>query len=292
MAYGGPGTLLTLSGRLLTPIGLAMAQEKKGQPMDIGKPLFLQISDAHIGFNKEATPDVATTLKQTIDLVTSMPAKPALAIHTGDITQLSKAQDFDLTSQLLFGLPVSKLHTVTPKHDVTDGSGAEYFNRLSKAPDNKDNCSFDHDDVHFVGLVNVMHFKSNVLDGFGEDQLAWLEQEISRAVHRSRSSHTCPCGRSTNLGGGETGDAPQATGYLQYLGSLTVLNGHIHHIASKVRGNIAFHTARSIAFPQPPPGSIGPLTVARHQLPRMPGVTTVSFAGHPGGAAVHDSTIA
>jgi len=35
---------------------------------------------------------------------------------------------------------------------------------------------------------------------------------------------------------------------------VTVLNGHIHQIIQKVEGNIAFHTARSTAFPQPAPG--------------------------------------
>src|ERR1700739_1713292 len=85
-AYGGLGTLLTLPGGMLTPIDLPVAQEKKGQSVDIGKPWFLQISDTHIGFNNEATPDVSGALRQTIDLVKSMPTKPALAIHTGDIT--------------------------------------------------------------------------------------------------------------------------------------------------------------------------------------------------------------
>ena len=53
-------------------------------------PLFLQISDTHIGFNKDANPDVAGTLKETIALVNAMPMRPALTIHTGDITHLSK----------------------------------------------------------------------------------------------------------------------------------------------------------------------------------------------------------
>ena len=57
--------------------------------------LFLQISDTHIGFNKEANPDVAGTLKQTIALVNAMKTRPALTIHTGDITHLSSAAEFD-----------------------------------------------------------------------------------------------------------------------------------------------------------------------------------------------------
>ncbi len=70
MAYGGAGTLFALSGGVFTPIELAMAraydETKEGKSW--GKPLFVQISDTHIGFNKEANPDVNGTLIQTIDM--------------------------------------------------------------------------------------------------------------------------------------------------------------------------------------------------------------------------------
>src|ERR1700759_2954787 len=115
LAFGGAGTLFTLSGGVLAPIGLAQAATSKPS----GVPLFLQISDSHIGFNKEANPDVAGTLKQTIDFVNAMPVKPALTIHTGDITHLSKPAQFDLASQLLAGLNAGDLHTVPGEHDVT-----------------------------------------------------------------------------------------------------------------------------------------------------------------------------
>ena len=55
MAFGGVGTLFALSGGVFTPINLAMArtydESKEGKAL--GKPLFVQISDTHIGFNKE-----------------------------------------------------------------------------------------------------------------------------------------------------------------------------------------------------------------------------------------------
>lgn len=100
-------------------------------------PLFLQISDTHIGFNKEANPDVAGTLQETIDLVNSMPVKQALTIHTGDITHLSKPAEFDLAAQLLSGLKITELHTVPGEHDVTDGPGTEYSKRFGQASDNQ-----------------------------------------------------------------------------------------------------------------------------------------------------------
>ena len=61
MAYGAAGTAFVLVGGVFTPVDLAMAAETgKGGTTSV-KPLFVQISDTHIGFNKEANPDVAGT---------------------------------------------------------------------------------------------------------------------------------------------------------------------------------------------------------------------------------------
>ncbi len=68
LAFGGAGTMFTLSGGIVSPISLASAATVPA----IGKPLFLQISDTHIGFNKDANPDVAGTLKKTIALVNAL----------------------------------------------------------------------------------------------------------------------------------------------------------------------------------------------------------------------------
>ena len=84
LAFGGVGTVFVLAGGILTPVELALAATAKDSATASGVPLFLQISDSHIGFNKEANPDVAGTLRQTIDFVNAMPVKPALTIHTGD----------------------------------------------------------------------------------------------------------------------------------------------------------------------------------------------------------------
>ncbi|HXN79459.1 MAG TPA: metallophosphoesterase, partial [Steroidobacteraceae bacterium] len=99
MAFGGAGTLFALAGGVLTPIDLAVAADERLGAARLGKPLFVQISDTHIGFNKEANPDVSGTLTQTIQLINAMPQQPALMIHTGDITHLSKPAEFDLAQQ-------------------------------------------------------------------------------------------------------------------------------------------------------------------------------------------------
>ena len=297
LAFGGAGTLFVLSGGVLAPLDLAVAASRKSPAAMAGIPLFLQISDTHIGFNKDANPDVAGTLKQTIDLVNAMPVKPALTIHTGDITHLSKPQEFDAAAQLISGLSITELHTVPGEHDITDGQGTEYFSRFGQASANKGYYSFDHSGVHFVGLVNVMNFKPNGLGGFGNDQLEWLEQDL-----KGRSASTpivvfahMPMWTIYEPWGWGTGDADQATSYLKRFGSVTVLNGHIHQIVQKVEGNITFHTARSTAYPQPSAGvgpGPGPLKVPSDQLPKMLGITSVKVLTHPLSAALTDTTLA
>src|SRR5258708_30814844 len=119
LAYGGAGTLFPLSSRIFTPIDLAMAGTDKQGAARLGKPLFVQISDTHIGFNKDANPDVNGTLDQTITMLNGMPQQPALLIHTGDITHLSKPAEFDLAQQMFSRLPVTEMHTVPADHDTT-----------------------------------------------------------------------------------------------------------------------------------------------------------------------------
>jgi 3',5'-cyclic AMP phosphodiesterase CpdA len=296
MAFGGAGTLFVLSAGILTPVNLALGASKKSAGSVTGTPLFLQISDTHIGFNKEANPDVAGTLKETISFVNAMPVKPALTIHTGDITHLSKPEEFDMAQQLLSGLSITELHTVPGEHDVTDGGGAEYFSRFGQASANKGYYSFDHNGVHFIGLVNVMNFKPNGLGALGEDQLAWLEQDL-----KGRSASTpivvfahMPMWTIFEPWGWGTGDADQAMSYLRRFGSVTVLNGHIHQIVQKVEGNITFHTARSTAYPQPTAGNgpgPGPLKVPSDQLPKMLGVTSIKILSHPQVASLTDTTL-
>ena len=83
----GAGTLFTLSGGVFSAFDMAEARVE-----DMGTPLFLQISDTHIGFNKDANPDVIGTLNRTIDAVNAHAAAPAFALHTGDVTPSVQGQ--------------------------------------------------------------------------------------------------------------------------------------------------------------------------------------------------------
>ena len=298
LAFGGAGTLFTLSAGILTPIDLALAKAGgTDSSVQAGLPLFLQISDTHIGFNKEANPDVVGTLTRTIAMVNAMPKKPALVIHTGDITHLSKASEFDTAAQMLSQLNVTELHTTPGEHDVADVSVTEYFSRYGKPSQDRGYYSFDHQGVHFIGLINVLRFEANDLARFGATQLAWLEADL-----KNRSASTpivvfahMPMWTIYEPWGWGTADADQAMGYLRRFGSVTVLNGHIHQIVQKVEGNITFHTARSTAYPQPTAGNgtgPGPLNVPSEQLAKMLGVSSVAFKGHPSTLALTDRVLA
>jgi 3',5'-cyclic AMP phosphodiesterase CpdA len=296
MAFGGAGTLFALSGGVLTPIDLAVAADSKGAGTRLGKPLFVQISDTHIGFAKDANPDVNSTLNRAIDLVNGMAEQPALIIHTGDITHLSKPAEFDLAQQLLSRLRSTELHTTPGEHDTADATVSEYFTRFGKASQNRGYYSFDHAGVHFVSLINVLNFKAGGLGSLGAEQLAWVTADL-----KARSSSTpivvfahMPLWTIYEPWGWGTGDAGQLMEQLRRFGSVSVLNGHIHQIVQKVEGNITFHTARATAYPQPAPGTApgpGPLKVPPDQLSAMLGVTSVAQVRHPRSLALSDATL-
>ena len=297
LAFGGAGTLFVLAGGVLAPVDLAMASSRRAVPAVDGTPLFLQISDTHIGFNKEANPDVNGTLNQAIDLVNAMHDQPPLIIHTGDITHLSRPAEFDLAQQLFARLRTSEMHTVPGEHDTTDPAVSEYFKRFGRISGNKGYYSFDQGGVHFIGLINVLEFKPGGLGALGEAQLAWVKEDL-----RGRGASTplvvfahMPLWTIYEPWGWGTGDSGALMSELKRFGSVTVLNGHIHQIVQKVEGNITFHTARSTAYPQPAAGvgpGPGPLKVAADELPKMLGVTSISEKKHPRALSFSDATLA
>lgn len=296
MAYGAAGTLFVLAGGVLTPVELALASDERAKVRPLGRPLFVQISDTHIGFSKDANPDVTGTLTQAIALINAMTEQPDLIIHTGDITHLSKPSEFDLAQQILGELRTTELHTVPGEHDTADAAGSEYFSRFGQASNSRGYYSFDHAGVHFIGLINVLEFIAGGLGTLGHEQLEWVQDDL-----KARSSSTpivvfahMPLWNLYEPWGWGTSDADQLLSYLRPFGSVTVLNGHIHQIVQKVEGHITFHTARSTAYPQPLAGiggGPGPLKVPPEQLPKMLGITRASLIRHPSGLSMTDTTL-
>jgi 3',5'-cyclic AMP phosphodiesterase CpdA len=285
--------LWALSGGVPKSVGLlgeALAAEASGFT-------FLQISDSHIGFNKPANPDALGTLREAIAKVKAVKSKPAFMIHTGDITHLSKPDEFDSAAQLI-GESGLNVHYVPGEHDFIDeGLGKLYLERYGKGTKGQGWYSFDDHGVHFIGLNNVVDLKAGGLGRLGSDQLAWLADDLKGKANSTPIvvfAHIPLWTVYADWGWG-TDDGLQALDMLKRFGSVTVLNGHIHQIVQKVEGNMTFHTARSTAFPQPAPGtapSPGPMTVPAEQLRSMLGITSVDvrFGNKP--LAVTDTTLA
>jgi 3',5'-cyclic AMP phosphodiesterase CpdA len=277
MTWAGTGVLWTIAAGVPRSVGLI--EEAKAQGSD--GLTFLQISDSHVGFNKPANPNAIGTLEEAIGKVKALPIKPAFMIHTGDISHLSKPEEFDDAGRVI-GEARLDVHYVPGEHDFLDEEQKLYRERYGRGTKGAGWYSFDANGVHFVGLVNVVDLKAGGLGNLGPNQLAWLENDL-----QSRSASTpivvfahIPLWIVYPQWGWGTDDGARALELLKRFGSVTVLNGHIHQVMQKIEGNVAFHTASSTAFPQPAPGSApspGPLKVADDKLRAPLGISSVRF---------------
>ena len=295
MAWAGTGMLWTIGGgtmasRMLSPTTASATD------MPMGDFSFVQISDSHIGFNKPANTDVVGTLKQAIDKINALPKAPDFILHTGDLTHLSEPEEFDTLDQLLKSAKAGQVFYVPGEHDVISDNGKEFMARHGKGTKGNGWFSFDQRGVHFVGLVNVLNIPEGGLGLLGEDQLAWLKDDlagVSSSTPVVVFAHV-PLWSIYPKWGWGTQDAEQALGYLKKFGSVTVLNGHIHQTVKKVEGNVTFHTAMSTAFPQPKPGAApkqGPMKVEAAILPTVLGITEVNYVESGHSLAVVDATL-
>jgi 3',5'-cyclic AMP phosphodiesterase CpdA len=293
MVWAGTGVLWAMNGGVPHSVGLvgeAAAAESNGFT-------FLQMSDSHVGFDKKANPDALGTLREAVAKVKAMRMKPSFIIHTGDITHLSKREEFD-NADKVYGETGLQLYYVPGEHDMIDeGQGKAYLDRYGKGTTGAGWYSFDDHGVHFIGLVNVVNLQAGGLGNLGAEQLAWLEADL-----KGKSNGTpivvfahIPLQVLYREWGWGTEDGTQAFALLKRFGSVTILNGHIHQLAQKVEGNLTFHTATSTAFPQPAPGtapSPGPVVVPPDQLRSMLGLSTVTLVQGNKPLAFVDKTLA
>jgi 3',5'-cyclic AMP phosphodiesterase CpdA len=292
MTWAGTGVLWTMAGGVPASLGIidgALAAEPKGFS-------FLQISDSHMGFDKPANPNTKGTLEEAIERIKALPAKPAFMIHTGDITHLSKASEFDDAEKIISQAKLD-VHYIPGEHDLVDPeAGKLYRERYGRGSKGPGYYSFDANGVHFIGLVNVASLKAGGMGSLGDEQLEWLEDDVKG---RSASQPIVvfahiPLWTVYPEWGWGTEDSAKALGYLKRFGSVTVLNGHIHQVMQKVEGNLTFHTARSTAFPQPAPGtapSPGPMKVPAEQLEKMLGIASVTFKQNEQRLAIVDTAL-
>jgi 3',5'-cyclic-AMP phosphodiesterase len=295
MAWAGTGALFLMEGGVLKSYSLSKLPA--GAATSAAQLSFVQISDSHMGFNKPANPDVVGTLKTAVDKINALATPPEFLLHTGDISHLSKPEEFDTVDQVLRSASAKNVFFVPGEHDVLDDDGRQYLERYGKTAKGGGWYTFDQKGVHFIGLVNVMNLKAGGLGTLGNEQLAWLRDDVS---HLKQSTPIVvfahiPLWSVYPEWGWGTEDSGQALAYLKKFGSVTVLNGHIHQTMQKVEGNVTFHTAASTAFPQPAPGaadSPGPMKVPAEQLKSILGITDVTYVRGKHALAIVDSTLA
>jgi 3',5'-cyclic-AMP phosphodiesterase len=289
MAWAGTGLIWTFSGGI--PVSRAF-----GEPSRPGKPSgfsFVQISDSHIGFSKPANADVTATLQTALARIDAASAAPDFIIHTGDLTHSAKPAEFDTLSQVLGSQ--RQMFFVPGEHDTSVDDGKLYLQLYGKGTQGNGWYSFNHNGVHFIGLVNVVQLEG--MGRLGQTQLDWLKQDLSDLKSSTPVvvfAHI-PLWAVYPAWGWGTSDGEQAFGLLRRFGSVTVLNGHIHQVMQKVEGNVTFHTAMSTAFPQPAPGSApspGPMKVPADRLPSVLGISQVRFVARNRGLAIVDATLA
>jgi len=294
MAWVGTGLLWTVSGGVPRTLGLlgtaAAATPAPGFT-------FAQISDSHIGFSHDPNTDTPATLKEALDKVAAQ--RPPMMLHTGDVSHLSKPEQFDTAAQLI-GATGIETHYVPGEHDWLDDNGRPFVARFQRgtkqgAPDGGF-YSFDVQGIHFIGLNNVANLQLGGLGMLGPAQLAWLRADLA-----ARGASTpivvfahIPLWTVYRDWGWGTEESAAALALLKRFGSVTVLNGHIHQVLQKVEGHVAFHTARSTAFPQPAPGtapSPGPMHVEPGKLRDVLGVASVSLVRGQSHLAIIDTPL-
>jgi len=299
MAWAGTGIVWTMNGGLLSSSSLVLGAKRKGSFT------FAQISDSHIGFNKDPNHEVTKTFQAAVDKINALEEQPAFVIHTGDVSHLSRPEEFDTAAQVLKGVRSGQVYFVPGEHDVFTDDGKLYLERFGRGTQGQGWQSFDYEGVHFIGLINVLNLKQGSGTGLGgtgfgqlgQDQLTWLERDV-----KGLSSSTpivvfahIPLWTIYPDWGWGTDDSAQALSYLKGFGSVTVLNGHIHQVMKKVEGNVTFHTAFSTAYPQPAPGTApapGPIKdVPAEKLRSLLGITDVDVVRNGNPLAVVDMAL-
>ena len=135
------------------------------------------------------------------------------------------------------------------EHDAALDRGEAYQAFFGKAY-----YTFDHKGVHFIVLDNVSDPGAII----GETQLNWLRadlQQLDRKAPIVILTHR-PLFDLYPQWDWATRDGAQAIDLLMPYKNVTVFYGHIHQEHHHMTGHIAHHSAKSLIFPLPAPGSV------------------------------------
>ncbi|HXT45080.1 MAG TPA: metallophosphoesterase [Pseudonocardiaceae bacterium] len=278
-AWFGAAVVLTVTGgEVISHIGGTPAPAVAAQ--DLRALRFVQISDSHLGFHGPANTDVTGSFSHAINQVNGLGFRPDFVMHTGDLTHLSTAAQFDQVSQMLRGLRTGAVFTVPGEHDSVDDHGQKYRARFGAGTRGEGWYSFDVKGVHVIALVNTLTLEK--LGHLGADQLDFIRKDVAGLSSDTPIvvfSHIPLFAMYPTWGWG-TDDAAQALSYLGKFASVTCLNGHVHQLFTKTEGNVTFYSATTTAYPLPHPG-VGPgpipVTLPAGQLGAALGIRDVSY---------------
>jgi 3',5'-cyclic AMP phosphodiesterase CpdA len=212
---------------------------------------FIQLSDAHVGFNGPPDPLGTKALERAVEMVNALPHQPDLVLFTGDLTHDSEDKDVHAKrmqnfKEIAARLKVKKLMCVPGEHDAGLDGGALF--REAYGPTN---YSFDHRGVHFIALDNVSRAKPEV----GPEQRAWLKKDLARFPKSAPIvvfTHR-PLFDLKPEWEWFTSDGDDVMNELAGFENVTVLYGHIHRDDEHHEGHATHYAARSLifAFPEP-----------------------------------------
>jgi 3',5'-cyclic AMP phosphodiesterase CpdA len=262
---------------------------------DTGQLRFVQVSDSHLGCKGPANPDVAATFAAAVNQVNSLGYEPDFVIHTGDITHLSAAAEFNQARDMMSDLRTPRVFTVPGEHDSINDGGRGYRKVFGAQSLGEGWYSFDIKGVHVISLVNTTSV--DALGHLGNDQLDFVRRDIAGVSSETPVilfSHI-PLFAMYPTWGWSTDDATKLLAMFRRFGSVTCLNGHVHQLFKKTEGNVTFHSATATCYPLPEPGKAKaplPVTLPAGKLTAALGVRTVSYQTGTKNLAITDEQLA
>ncbi|HEY9064249.1 MAG TPA: metallophosphoesterase [Burkholderiaceae bacterium] len=214
---------------------------------------FVQLSDTHWGYQGPANPDAAVTLRKAVTTVNALPKPPAFVVFTGDLTHttddpVERRRRLAEFKAIVAELNVKTVRFMPGEHDASLDRGAAYKEFFGET-----SYTFDHQGVHFIAIDNVSDPGAKI----GDEQLAWLRDDLAKLDRRAPIvvlTHR-PLFDLAPKWDWATRDGAQAVELLMPYENVTVFYGHIHQEHHQMTGHIAHHSAKSLIFALPAPGS-------------------------------------
>jgi hypothetical protein len=214
---------------------------------------FVQLSDSHWGFEGDPNPDAKVTLKKAVAAVNSLEQQPDFIVFTGDLTHTTddpreRRRRLAEFKEIVAALKVQTVHFMPGEHDASLDHGKAYQEFFGPT-----HYTFDHKGVHFIVIDNVSDPSASI----GEEQLAWLAADLKTQPNDAKIvvfTHR-PLFDLYPQWDWATRDGDKALTLLMPYPNVSVFYGHVHQENHHMTEHIAHHSAKSLIFPLPAPGS-------------------------------------